>query len=385
MTGFDGFGRWLSDEAPHDSVESLFRAFCPELVRRGLPVWRASLGLEVLHPEVSGWQHVWTDETLSMREAPRATAALSPDYLRSPTKVVDETDETFRRRLNAPCPDMPLLEELRGQGATDYVMFPFPFLDRSRTAVVSYATRRPEGFSQGEIDGLALISRELGPYLERHVLRRIAADLLDTYVGPRTGRRIIEGRVDRGAYDTIEAALWFADLRGFTRLSETESIATVMACLNAWFGLMGEVIEAHEGEVLKFIGDGALAILPTSPVRSPARACRQAIQAARDFCTRVDAYNDAAGLDGRLPLAFGLSLHFGEVAYGNIGASHRLDFTVIGPAVNRASRLQELTKTLDRRVLISGAVAQSIAEPLVDLGRHRLRDVAEPEPVFTLP
>ncbi len=381
----DGFGRWLGREAPHESVEALFRAFCPELVRRGLPVWRASVGLEVLHPEVSGWMHVWTDEALSMRESARASASVSPEYLNSPTKVVDDTGRLLRRRLDAPCPDMPILDELRLQGATDYVMHPFPFLDRSRTAVISYATRAPGGFTPDALDALELASHWLSPYVERHVLRRIAGDLLDTYVGPRTGRRIIEGSIDRGAYDTIEAALWFADLRSFTRFSETEPLTAVMDQLNAWFGLMGAVLEAHGGEVLKFIGDGALAILPTSRSRTRRKVCRQALLAARAFCARVDAFNTAADADGRPAIGFGLSLHFGEVAYGNVGASHQLDFTVIGPAVNLASRLQELTKVLDRRVLVSGAVARAAGEPLVDLGRHRLRDVVEAEPVFTLP
>jgi adenylate cyclase len=260
-----------------------------------------------------------------------------------------------------------------------------PFLDQSRTAVISFATRDKAGFTPEAIDALDSASRLLGPYVERHVLRRIAVDLLETYIGPRTGRRIIEGRVDRGQFERIEAALWFADLRGFTRLSEEAPIEAVLGHLNAWFGIMGEVIEAHGGEVLKFIGDAALAILPTSEDRGRQAACRRALEAARDFCRRVDLFNEAAQAEGRRPLAFGLSLHFGEVAYGNIGASRRLDFTVIGPAVNRASRLQELAKTLGRRVLISWAFAQGLDEPLIDLGRHPLRDVPQPRRVFTLP
>jgi adenylate cyclase len=124
--------RWLVSDAPHDTVETLFSAFCRDVVRSVAPVWRASLGLEVLHPEVSGWQHVWTDESLSVRESDRATAVTSLEYLNSPTRIVDETDRPFRRRLEAPCRDMPLLEELRLTGATDYVMFPLPFLGLGR-------------------------------------------------------------------------------------------------------------------------------------------------------------------------------------------------------------------------------------------------------------
>jgi adenylate cyclase len=376
---------WLANDAPHDTIEALFGAFCRRIVRAGSPVWRASLGLEVLHPEVSGWQHIWIDDSQLMRGADRATAATSPSYLDSPTRVVDETGRPFRRRLDAPCPDVPLLEELRREGATDYVMYPLPFLDRTRTAVISFATRQPQGFGPAAPEGLELAARLLSPYLERRVLRRIAVDLLDTYVGPRTGQRIIEGRVDRGAVEMIEAAIWFSDLRGFTLLSERSPIPEVLAHLNAWFGIVGEVVEAHGGEVLKFIGDAVLAIFPTSGGHDRRAACRKALAAAQEFCRRTDAENVLRLSSGGPPLAHGLALHVGEVAYGNVGASHRLDFTVIGPAVNRASRLLDLAKRLDRQVLVSQAVAREVDQPLIDLGRHPLRDVEKPQRVFSLP
>jgi adenylate cyclase len=385
MDRLDGIGHWLADDAPHGTVEELFTAFCQEIVRRDLPVWRASLGLEVLHPEVSGWQHIWTDETLSVQESARATAATSLSYLHSPTRLVDETGTSFRRRLDAPCPDMPLLDELRCLGATDYVMYPLPFLDRTRTAVVAFATRQAHGFNQDELAWLERASSLFSPYVERHVLRRIAIDLLDTYVGPRTGQRIIEGRVDRGEVELIEAAIWFTDLRGFTLLSERSPIPDVLSSLNAWFAVVGEVVEAHGGEVLKFIGDAVLAIFPTSAERDRATACRNALAAAQEFVSRTDAENETREKQGRAPLTQGLALHFGEVAYGNVGAPRRLDFTVIGPAVNRASRLQELAKRLGHGVLISRAFARELDQALTDLGRHELRDIEHPQQIFTLP
>ncbi|MFC4171975.1 adenylate/guanylate cyclase domain-containing protein [Microvirga sp. GCM10011540] len=385
MDRIDGIARWLAANAACRSVEDLFSTFCEEIVRHDLPVWRASMGLEVLHPEVSGWLHVWTSETVSIRESVRATAAVSPSYLNSPTRVVDETERPFRRLLDTPCPDMPLLEELRLLGGTDYVMFPLPFLERTRTAVIAFATQRQGGFTPAEIEALEFAAILLSPSIERHVLRRIAVDLLDTYVGPRTGRRIIEGGVDRGAVELIEAALWFTDLRGFTRLSEEVPIDDVLGTLNAWFGIVGDVVEAHGGEVLKFIGDAVLAIFPTTSERSRKAACRDAMAAARAFCDRVDAENMVRAGSGKTELNFGLALHYGEVAYGNVGAPRRLDFTVIGPAVNRASRLQDLAKKLGYRVLVSRACAREIDVPLVDLGRHDLRDVAHPQRVFTLP
>jgi adenylate cyclase len=221
--------------------------------------------------------------------------------------------------------------------------------------------------------------------MERYVLRRIAIDLLDTYVGPHTGQRILEGQVDRGAVELIEAAIWFADLRGFTLFSEQSPIPEVLAHLNIWFGTIGEVVEAHGGEVLKFIGDAVLAIFPTSVGQDRATSCRKALAAAQEFGRRTEAENAQRRSTGARPMAHGLALHVGELAYGNVGASHRLDFTVIGPAVNRASRLLDLAKRLDRQVLISDAVAQEVAQPLVDLGRHHLRGVEQSQQVFTLP
>jgi adenylate cyclase len=385
MERVEDIALWLANDAPHGTLEALFGTFCREIVRCGIPIWRASLGLEVLHPEISGWQHVWTDESLSVHGADRATAATSPSYMNSPTRIVDETGQPFRRRLVAPCPDLPLLEELRHAGASDYVMYPLPFLDQTRTAVISFASQRAQGFDTGSLERLEIATKLLSPYLERRVLRRIAVDLLDTYVGPRTGQRIIEGRVDRGAVEMIEAAIWFADLRGFTLMSERSPIPEVLAHLNAWFGLIGEVVEAHGGEVLKFIGDAVLAIFPTSPGQDRTVVCRRAVAAAQEFRRRTEAENALRRASSRPVLIHGLALHVGEVAYGNVGAAHRLDFTVIGPAVNRASRLLELAKGLERQVLVSRAVAREADQPLVDLGRHLLRDVEHPQQVFTLP
>ncbi len=199
-------------------------------------------------------------------------------------------------------------------------------------------------------------------------------DLLCTYVGPRTGRRIIEGGIDRGDYDVIEAAIWHADLRGFTRLSETRPTAEVIERLNAWLEPMVAAIQEHDGEVLKFIGDAVLAIFPTGPARSRAQACRDALAAARAF---------VEGSPGDLD--YGLALHAGEVAYGNIGAARRLDFTVIGPAVNRAARLQDVAKAVGRRVVISRIFAELVDAPLVELGRFELRGIERPQRVFGLP
>ena len=381
----DDLGLWLASAArERRDLEALFEAFCLELRRRGFVMNRSSLGLEGLDPEIGGMRYTWEDDAVRHTSVPRAGVVQSASYVNSPMRIVDETDRPFRQRLEGE-QTMPLLEELRQAGAIDYAMFPMPFIDRTRSAVIAYSTPSPNGFSDEELRQLELATDLFSPYAERHVLRQIAVDLLDVYVGPHTGRRIIEGHVERGDVETIEAAIWLADLRGFTRRSESSAIKDVLKGLNAWLEAMVTPIHEHEGEVLKFIGDAILAIFPIGPQRSGRAACEAALAAAEGACRRVNDVNHARVEKGLWPLEFGLSLHFGEVVYGNIGAPRRLDFTVIGAAVNRASRLQGLSKQLRRRVVISGTFSGYVKGPLTPLGIHHLRDVAEPQSVYGLP
>ncbi|QEX21974.1 hypothetical protein FRZ61_19030 [Hypericibacter adhaerens] len=378
-------GLWLTKAArERRDLGNLFEAFCLELRQRGSSISRASLGLEGLDPEVGGSRYVWEQEAIIYTSVPRAGVVQSAGYQNSPMKIVDDTGRPFRRRLEGE-QTMPVLEELRQSGATDYAMFPMPFIDTTRSAVIAYSTPAPTGFTDAELQGLEAATDLFGPYAERQVLRQIAVDLLDVYVGPHTGRRIIEGHVERGDMETIEAAIWLADMRGFTRRSESSAVRDVLNGLNAWLEAMVGPIHAHQGEVLKFIGDAILAIFPTGTRQSGRVVCAAALAAVEEARRQVEEVNRARAAQGLWPLEFGVGLHFGEVVYGNIGAPRRLDFTVIGAAVNRASRLQELSKQLGRQTIISGAFAGHIDGPLVPLGTHRLRDVAEPQSVYGLP
>jgi adenylate cyclase len=379
-----GFGHWLAGEARAGArLDALFDAYCRELLARGLAIWRSTLGLEILHPETSGKLLTWQAGNLMSRQSERAGMPTNPGYLNSPTRVVDDTNRPFRQRLEGVAPEFPLLADLKAEGVTDYVMYPLPFLDTTRTAVLSYATTEPGGFTDGDLGELETASDLLSPYAERVVLRRIAIDLLDTYVGHQAGERIFAGSVERGAVEALTAAIWMADLRGFTRMSDGLPRETVIALLDDWFDCLSAAIEDHSGEILKFMGDGLLAIFPAG--EDHAAGCERALDAALAAHRGVAALNRSRGEAGEPPFSFGLALHLGEVAYGNVGGRRRLDFTVIGPAINHASRLQELTKSLNRSLLISGAVARATRRPLVSLGRHHLRDVAEPHEVFTLP
>lgn len=374
-------GPFLDWLAGYDFVPGRFDAFmagaCPRLVAMGIPIWRAALGLERLHPEEIGSMMIWREGTLIRQARPRAGIMTSDLYLNSPTRVVHDTRRPFRCRL-AVAGDlgMPVLGELRDEGATDYLMLPLAFADTARVAVASFATRAARGFTDGEIAALQLAARLASPYAERAVLRRIAVDLLAAYVGPAAGRRVFEGHVARGDVETIAAAIWFCDLRGFTALSEHLPRREVIALLNRFFDATGGAVEAAGGEILKFMGDGLLAVFPIE--RDPPATCARALDAAAAAVANVGALAAAGGP----ALRFGLALHLGEVEFGNVGTRHRLDFTAIGPAVNRASRLESLTKELGEPLLASATFAQAVGRPMRHLGRFALRGVGTLEGVF---
>lgn len=364
-------------------LEKLHAETCLYIGHAGVALCRSTLGLELLHPEERGTQFVWTGAGSHIFRNLRADVAKSGSYLNSPVRVVDETGSFFRKRLDGPIKDIPFLEELRSKGASDYVIFPLPFQDRSRTCIASFATKSDGGFSDNQIRKLELASIMLSPYAERFVLRRIAVDLLDTYVGHRSGERIFSGEIQRGATELIEAATLMIDLRHFTRFSDEHPIITVVSTLNAFFEEIVVAVENHGGEVLKFIGDGLLAIFPGEPSKVTP-ACQKALAAAREALDRLHHLNHSRREEGEPPLTIGLALHVGEVAYGNIGGRLRLDFTAIGPAVNHTSRLLELAKRLDVTTAVSASFERACGATLPSLGFHELRDVDDDQLIFSI-
>lgn len=277
---------------------------------------------------------------------------------------------------------MPLLAELRHNGATDYAIFPLPFLDHSRTRIISFATQSATGFSDNQIVALERASKLLSPYAERYVLRRIAIDLLNTYVGRRSGERVFSGAIRRGVVEHIQAAILVTDIRGFTRFSDSQPIDLVLEKLNSFFEEMVSAVEDHGGEVLKFMGDSLLAIFPAQQ-HSLSIPCSAALAAARDGWVRLHKSNTTQ--QGKsLSLAACTALHAGEIAYGNIGGRLRLDFTAIGPVINHTSRLLELAKSIDVAIVASAAFEHECGVSLPSLGLHHLRDVDEQQPIFTV-
>lgn len=247
-------------------------------------------------------------------------------------------------------------------------------------AVLGWAGTRP--FDCAEAGRLRQTARFGAAPLAALAARLALAALLEAYLGRRSAARVQAGALSRGTGETIRAVLLYADLRGFTALSETTEPASVIAALDAWFDRIAGAVHAFGGEVLKFIGDGVLAIFPVTGAPSAAcEAALRAIAAAHTGMVHLDARRQAEGLP---PLPFGAALHLGEILWGNVGAADRLDFTAIGPAVNLVSRLEGLCRPLGRSVLISGAVAAETAVPLLPLGEHVLRGIAAPCAVFTL-
>jgi adenylate cyclase len=380
-----------ADGTPDNNIGALafgdyFAQFCDRVNAWLGPFARISLAFEVLHPELSGGTLYWRDGIVEQSQVMRAQILNFEDYLKSPVYEAEQTNRPWRWRAGETVPDMELIRALHDQGVTDYILFPLPIQDNSRTTTMSFATRRPGGFAAlgGAGEGAALLRRIawlMTPFAERVALRLIAIDLLDSYVGKAAGNRVYAGQIDRGAVDPIEAAILIADLRGFTSLSDRLGEKAIVALLNRYFDTLGSAIDGQGGQILKFMGDGLLAVFPLAG-DDHAAICRRALDAARAARVNLAALNAELLAEGQTPIDFGIGLHLGTVAFGNIGTRTRLDFTVIGPAVNEASRIQDLTKELATPILASGLFAVTVNEPMRALGEREVRGVAQPMALF---
>jgi adenylate cyclase len=380
---FDPIFEWLVDGAPGATdSKGVIERMCPELVRAGVPLDRFGAFVKTLHPHLMGRGFRWNRGEPVQITGQLHEALRDPSYLGSTIAWVHQNAEPLRRRLVDPSSprDYLPLDELAADGFTDYLAAPMLFMN-GEVHAVSFATRAADGFTEPHIKGFLRIVRPLSRIAEILAQRRTAANLLDAYVGHKTGERIVAGQIRRGDAETIRAVLWFSDLRGFTALSASLPTSAVLAVLNGLFDCQVPAIERHGGEVLKFMGDGLLAIFPIGDAgASPATVCEAAFTAAEEAMSALRTFN--ATRAGEPPIRFGLALHVGEVAYGNIGGAARLDFTCIGPAVNVASRLEGLTGKVDRPVVVSADIARLTARATTPLGAFELKGVPAPEAVF---
>ncbi len=377
---------WLARESVRERfIDHVFARTCALLGEDGVPVARATLHLHTLHPQLAGatlrWRHGRRDAEIVFHER---GVFETDEYRHSPIRPLVEGDaERIRFRLDRETVDFAVLRALAEEGFTDYVGFALTFTDGRRHAA-TFATRATDGFTDAQLADLADILPLLAMAVEIRLQRRIARNLLATYVGARAGERILAGEIARGAGETIEAALWIFDLRGFTALAQRLPLEELLALANAAFDAVGEAIARHRGEILKFMGDGLLAVW--SFADSP-DACGWAFDAAVAALAAFDRTMDARRARG-LPVADAVvAVHAGRVLWGNIGTRSRLDFTVFGSDVAIAERLEELAKRLGTRILLSDRFvrgcrrAGALARPL---GAYRLRGVEVPVAVSTL-
>ena len=372
---------WLDAGAPPATrPQDVLRGLCQRLVERGMAIYRVGVFVRTLHPNVLGRAFIWHGDRgiVEMNEAGHDLLE-SEVFVKSPIRVVFSGQVEVRRRLADPdCPlDFPILADLRKEGATDFIAVPLRFLGGDVHAA-SFATRRPGGFSPSD---LAALRRLLPPFTrvaEIYSNMRKAQNILDAYLGPSAGAKVLAGQIKRGDAQDIDAVIWFCDLRDSTPLADSMSRRDFLAVLNDYFEcVLGPVLERH-GEVLRFIGDAALAIFPVDG--RPAEACVKAFDAAREALSRMEKLNK----NRTPPLRCGIGLHLGSVTYGNIGTPSRIEFTVVGAAANEAARIESLCKALQVDILLSEPVARHLGG-LRSLGSHTLRGVGDKMELFTLP
>jgi adenylate cyclase len=375
---------WLIDgarSAPRPS--QMMAESCERLVAAGLPLWRVGLFVRILHPDIVGRNLIWRPGAEVAIGSANYDMLDSPEFLNSPLAIVFREGREVRARLDdAEAKRFPLFDDLREEGVTDYIALPLVHDEGCHAS--SWTTRQPGGFTDEQLDALRSLMPPLARLVEITRLRIRASILLDTYVGNRAGERILGGQIRRGYADTIQAAIWLSDLRGFTALSDRLPAETVVDILNRYFDCQVSAIATHGGEVLKFMGDGLLAVFPIDEyVGDVNKACAQVLQAAREARANVEALQYPIG--GTIErFRFGVALHVGRILYGNIGGGNRLDFTCIGPAVNLAARLEKMAGRLHRTVVASRAFAEASPGAWMDLGEFPIAGFSSAERVYGL-
>ena len=380
---------WLMDGAKGAPLpQDVLFQMATKMEACGLPILRVAVFVTTLHPNVMGRGFFWR------RGATEATVAEAPygiidteEFQRNPIVRVFKDGAEIRRKLCDPdCPnDFKILDEFRADGITDYVAMPLDFTNGEIHAV-SFTTDREGGFTEAEIEAMREVRRPLARIAEIFAHRRTARNLLDAYLGVQSGGKVLAGQIKRGDGQEIHAVIWFCDLRESTPLADSMSRWEFLGLLNEYFEAMAGAVLDHKGEVLRFIGDAALAIFPVADDgMSIEDACQAGVDAARDAIERMKEVNAVRVENGQRELGFGIGLHLGDVMYGNIGTANRIEFTVIGAAANEAARIESQTKTLGVTFLISQEVVKHLSGDWKSLGKFELRGVGNEIELFTDP
>ena len=406
--GIDALKGWLAKAGLRGEPEAaLVNGFCERAVAAGLPISRAQLLIDTLHPIYEGrlvrWGHDPSQPVVveygrtglpgGVSDLQLSAGGEQPDvaarWRASPFFRMSQTGESLlRRRVTAEsASEFPVLRDYRAAGMTDYVAMidrfgPEGIIGEMDCVYSSWVTAQAGGFAEADIAALTRLVPTLALAVKAAALARMIRTLMETYLGRDAGRRVLSGRIIRGVAERIDAVIWFSDLRGFTRITDSAP-EQVIPLLNDYADVVVSAIHAQRGDVLKLIGDGILAIFAAA---DRARACAATLGAATAARSEVAALNARRARDGLPVTDMYLGLHVGEVFYGNVGSIERLDFTVVGPAVNEASRIAAMCRSVEQPMLVSEAFAKvdGMRARLVSVGRYALRGVAQPQELFTL-
>ena len=375
---------WLADEALQDTEPAaLFGELCQRLRGVGMPILRGHVAFRVLHPLYDASTMEWTAAKGVIVEHFRPDQSAQDDFLRSPIgHVLAHRLPVLRRRLTGETAlmDFAVLEEFRAAGGTDYIVFALAFDSTDETGVLcSWLGDRATGFTDQEIVELQRITRQLSIALKSKIERSVAQNIAHAYLGKRAGQAVLNGLIRRGDGEKITAALWYSDLRHSTELADRLSAEAFLQLLGRYFEMTAASVLDHGGEVVSLIGDAVLGLFRIEG--APDEACGRALAAANEARRRLNASQPVAN---NTAFDFGISLHLGQVIYGNVGVPERLQFTLVGSAVNEVVRVQDLTKSLGHPMLATGPFARAAAGAWQPLGEHLLRGLETPMPILTM-
>jgi len=390
----DEIADWLMDQALGKvDLATLSEQFFNRLYAAGIPVSRGHIAFDTLHPLFAAVSMEWNrGKGIETNYHPHVTAKHSENWLNSPFYAMIENDMTFlRRHLSGDevLLDFPILKELQEAGGTDYLAYVVRFGDiRTDSGIIgSWMTDRPAGFSDRDLRSLLRLQKRLGVAYKIGIREQISENIVTAYLGRSAGQKVMNGSIQRGDGEDIHAVIWFCDLRGSVKLANALPRGEFLTLLNSFLECMAGAVLDNGGEVLRFVGDAALAIFTIDGQGNhsckASEACKNALAAAGDAAKRISALNQQRQENGDSVLEYGLGLHIGDVMYGNIGSPERIEFTVIGAAANMAARIESKCKVLGKPLLISAEFAGKFPGQLQSVGHHQLDGIDEEQELFT--
>ncbi len=377
--------RWLTEEGRLLATNSvLFQQFCEKISALDMPLDRSWLHLRALHPQYAGVSRIWTREAGAKETFLDHGFEHTAIYLASTVRFAVEGRKPGRWRLDGAAPlAFPILDDLRAAGYTDYAIAPLLYSSGTANAL-SWATRAPGGFTDDGIQFFHDLLPAFAAIAEIKSLRRFVINMLKTYEGQEPGELILNGQIQRGDVRTITAALMLVDLRDFTLMSDSMEPTAVIETLNRYFDCVMPPVVKRGGDVMEIMGDGVLAIFNEAAAGGAREACCQAFEAAKEGIEAI-ARSNLSLPEGAPQLSAGFALHYGTVAYGNIGSGDRLDFTVIGRDVNLTSRIERLCRELGRQLIMSGEFVAQLQQPMFEIGHFALRGFPQMQLLFGPP